>query len=50
MTRRGRARERQENREDRRPISKRLHAALMRSFKGQHDKKWFCVRGVPRVT
>ena len=30
----------QEKREDRRPILK-LHAALLRPFRGQHGKKWF---------
>ena len=33
-----------------RPILKRLRAALLRSFKGLHNKKMVCVRGVPRVT
>ena len=46
---RRRARERQENREDR-PILKRLRATLLRSFRGLHGEKMVCVRGVPRVT
>ena len=46
---RRRARERQENREDR-PILKRLRAALLRSFRGLQGKKMVCVRGVPGVT
>ena len=29
-----------------RPILKRLHATLLRSFRGLHDKKMVCVRGV----
>ena len=44
-----RARERQEKREDR-PISKRLRATLLRSFRGLHSEKMVCVRGVPGVT
>ena len=39
MRRRRRARERQEKRENRRPILKKLCAALLRSFRGQHSKK-----------
>ena len=46
---RRRARERQEKREDR-PISKKLRAALVRSFRGQHGEKMVCVGGVPGVT
>ena len=38
MRRRGRARERQENRENRRPILKKSCAALLRSFRGQHSE------------
>ena len=49
MRRQRRARERQEKREDRRPISKRLRAAFLRSFRGQHGEKMVCVRGVPGV-
>ena len=37
-------------RENRRPISKMLRAALLRSFSGQHGEKIVCVRGVPGVT
>ena len=47
---RRRARERQEKREDRRPILKRLSAALLWSFRGQQDKKMVCVMGGPEVT
>ena len=39
MRRRGRASEGQEKREDRRPILKKLCAALLRSFRGQHGEK-----------
>ena len=39
MRRRGRAREGQEKREDRRPILKKLCAALLRWFKRQHGEK-----------
>ena len=49
MRRRGRVRERQK-RQDRRPILKNLCATLLRSFRGQHDKKMVCARGVPGVT
>ena len=45
-----RPREKQEKREKGRPISKRLPAALLRSFRGQHDEKMVCVREVPEVT
>ena len=50
MRRRRRAIERQGKGEDRRPISKRLGAALLRLFRGQHGEKMVCVRGVPGVT
>ena len=46
---RRRARERQENREDR-PILKRLRATLLRSFRGCTAKNMLCVSGVPGVT
>ena len=39
MRRRIRAKEKQEKREDRRPILKRLCATLLQSFRGQHCKK-----------
>ena len=39
MRRQKRARERQEKREDRRPILMKLYAALLRSFRGQHGEK-----------
>ena len=42
-------RESHEMRESWRPISKRLHAALLRSFSGQHSEKMVCGRGVPGV-
>ena len=32
-----------------RSILERLRAALLWSFKGQHDKKIVCMRGVPGV-
>ena len=47
---RRRERERQEKREDKRPILKRLCAALLQSFRGQHGEKMVCVGGVPGVT
>ena len=47
---RRRSRERQEKREDRRPILKRLRATFLRSFRGENGKKVACVRGVPGVT
>ena len=47
---RRRARERQEKREDKLPILKKLRAALPRSFRGQHGEKMVCVRGVRWVT
>ena len=46
---RRRARERQDNREDR-PILKRLRATLLQSFRGLHGEKMVCVKGVPGVT
>ena len=45
-----RAREKQENGEDRQPILKRLRAALLRLFRGQHGEKMVCVVGVHGVT
>ena len=39
MRKRRRAREEQEKREDSRPILKKLCAALLRSFRGQHGEK-----------
>ena len=39
MRRRRRARERQEKRDVRLPISRKMRAALLRSFREQHDKK-----------
>ena len=45
---RRRARERQEKREDKRSILKRLRAALLRSFRGQHGEKMVCVGGSTR--
>ena len=47
---RKRERERQEKRENSRPISKRLPVALLRSFKGQHGEKIVCVREVLGAT
>ena len=41
MRRRGWARERKEEREDRRAVLKRLCAVLRRSFSGKHGEKWF---------
>ena len=35
-----------ERRENRRPISKKLRAALLRSFRGQYGEKMVCVMGV----
>ena len=46
---RRRARERQEKKEDK-PILKRLHATLLRLFRGLYGEKMVCVRGVPGVT
>ena len=43
------AKQRQEKREDRRPTVKKLHAALLRSFREQHGVKMVCARGVPGV-
>ena len=45
---RRRARKAQEKREKGQPISKRLRAALLRSFSGQHRKKMVYVRGSAR--
>ena len=39
------ARERQEKRKVRPPILKRLCAALLQSFRGQHGEKIVCVGG-----
>ena len=50
MGRQRRARERQEKGEGRRPLLKKLSAALLRSFRGQHGEKIVCARGVPGVT
>ena len=47
---RRRAREKQEKREDSRPILRKLRAAFLRSFRGLHGEKMVCVRGVPGVT
>ena len=47
---RRRARKRQEKSEERRPISKRLRAALLRSFRERHGEKMVCVRRKLRVT
>ena len=33
-----------------RPILKRLHAILLRSFRGLHGEKMVCVRRVPGLT
>ena len=49
MTRQRRARERQKK-EDTRPTLKKLRAALLWSFSGQHNEKIVCARGVPWVT
>ena len=46
MRRRRRARESQEKRKNRRPILKKLCAALLRSFRGQHSEKMKEVAGV----
>ena len=46
---RTRARERQENRENR-SILKRLCTTLLQSFRVLHGEKMVCVRGVPGVT
>ena len=46
MRRRRRAKEGQEKRENKRPILKKLCAALLRSFKGQHGEKMKGVSGV----
>ena len=50
MRRRRRVRERQEKKEDRRSISKRLRAALLRLFREQHCEKVIYVSGVPGST
>ena len=50
MRRRRRSRERQEKRKDRRPILKKLRAALLRSFRGMYCEKMVCARGVSRIT
>ena len=42
MRTRRRAREMQKKKEDRRPILKKLCAALLRSFRGSTAKKWLC--------
>ena len=47
---RRRARVKQGKIEYTRLISKRLHAALLRSFRGQHNGKMVCVRRVPGTT
>ena len=46
---RRRPRERQEKREDRRSILKKLRAAFLRSFRGQHGEKMIGVRRVSGV-
>ena len=43
---RRRAKERQEKKKDG-PILKRLRATLLLSFRGLHDEKMICMRGVP---
>ena len=43
---RRRARERQEKREDKKPILERLCAALATIVQGQHGEKMVCVGGV----
>ena len=50
MGRRRRARERQEQGEDRRPILEKLCAALVRSFRGKHGEKMVCGREGPGET
>ena len=47
---RKREKERQEKREDRRLTFKKLRAAFLRSFRGQHGEKMVCERGEPVVT
>ena len=42
---RRREKERQEKREDRRLTFKKLRAAFLRSFRGQHGEKMVCERG-----
>ena len=46
MRRRRRAGERQEKKEHRRPILKKLCAALLQSLRGQHIEKMICATGV----
>ena len=41
---------RQEKREDREPILKKLRVAFLWSFRGQHGKKIVCARGVLWIT
>ena len=48
MRRRRRARERQEKKEVRRPILKKLCATLLRSFRGQHGEKNGLCEGISR--
>ena len=50
MRRRRPERERREKRENRRLMLKKLHAALLRSFRGHHGKKIVCARGMPGVS
>ena len=50
MRKQGRTRERQEKRKDRRPILKKLRAAFLQSFRGQHGENMVCTREMPRVT
>ena len=45
MRRQRPTRENQEKIEDRQLILKKLRAALLRSFRGQHGEKLVCVRG-----
>ena len=47
---RRRARAGQEKKGNSRPILKRLRAALLRSFRGQHSEKLVCMRRVLGVT
>ena len=49
MRRRRRASERQKG-EERRPILKKLYAARLRPFRGQHSKKMASATGVPGLT
>ena len=41
---------RRQERENSRPILERLHATLLRSFRGQHGEKMVCMSGVTGVT